>query len=369
MTSLYNILKANRLGMDSNPWVAMLGEAWKASEEDFEEYTGLVPYTFIANGQPLLDWYIKGNMQQTGTPTPTTPIQPQETGERTDNLLNPVPYKEGYYINENGVETQATGQFNIWSFLPTTGQAYTLSLNTSLSGSTVRIHAYINGVWAEQVVYSAIQNLPVIFTAPNNCDEIRISASSTATNHFMLNTGSTALPYEPYGFKIPISNNSQTYNKYLGEVQTVRKIKKLVFTGQEIWSATTDSVYIDKTNFSGEPALEKSPLYCSHYPNDVTGMIMGNSWWFRCYGSTNVQNWKTYLQQQYANGTPVTVWYVLSSATTAIVNEPIRKIGNYVDILTAEQAGVEIPTNIGRNTIDINTDIKPSEFYMKWKGR
>ena len=31
---------------------------------------------------------LKGNMEQSGTPTPTTPIQPQETGENTGNLFS-----------------------------------------------------------------------------------------------------------------------------------------------------------------------------------------------------------------------------------------------------------------------------------------
>lgn len=51
----------------------------------------------------------------------------------------------------------------------------------------------------------------------------------------MLNLGSTALPYEPYGYKLPLTVNSTAYPIYLGEAQTTRKIKKLVLTGGEDW--------------------------------------------------------------------------------------------------------------------------------------
>ena len=51
----------------------------------------------------------------------------------------------------------------------------------------------------------------------------------------MLNAGSTALPYEPYGYKIPITCGGQTVPVYLGEVPTVRRVKKLVLDGTENW--------------------------------------------------------------------------------------------------------------------------------------
>ena len=82
----------------------------------------------------------------------------------------------------------------------------------------------------------------------------------------------------------------------------------------------------------------------------------------------NISSWKSYLAAQYAAGTPVTVWYVLAEPTTGIVNEPIRKIGEYADTLSMEQAGVSIPTNNGSTTVDVETTLKPSEVYIKYKG-
>lgn len=93
MTDLYDILKANRLKKESDPWLCILGEAWMSSEEDYKEYTGLVPYTFIGNGQPLISWMIKGNTVQSSTPTPTTDIvnEPlRKIGDYADSISDVI---------------------------------------------------------------------------------------------------------------------------------------------------------------------------------------------------------------------------------------------------------------------------------------
>ena len=84
-------------------------------------------------------------------------------------------------------------------------------------------------------------------------------------------------------------------------------------------------------------------------------------------GYNRPQQSQAFLAQQYANGTPVTVWYVLATPETGIVNEPIRKIGDYADTLSYEQAGVQIPTLHGTTVIDVDTTPKPSQMYIKYK--
>ena len=80
-----------------------------------------------------------------------------------------------------------------------------------------------------------------------------------------------------------------------------------------------------------------------------------------------VVDFKSYLAQQYTNGTPVTVWYVLATETTGIVNEPLRKIGDYADTVSYEQSQVSIPTLHGNTVIDVETTLKPSQMYIKYK--
>lgn len=184
-------------------------------------------------------------------------------------------------------------------------------------------------------------------------------------------------------YKIPISSAGQTTPIYLGEVETTRRIRKLVLTGEE--GITLHNV---RNNIAGvripvaTVVADSSQLFCSHAIN-----VSGDAYYFaRTYNkvaTSGVGNDKvymsapdsehnslsgiiSYIEQQYANGTPVTIWYVLAEPETAVVNEPLMKIGDYADTLSMVQAGVEIPTVNGSNTLDVDTTVKPSEVYIKY---
>ena len=188
-------------------------------------------------------------------------------------------------------------------------------------------------------------------------------------------------------YKIPISSAGQTNNIYLGELQTTRRVKKLVLNGTESWSFFEGfniwQFYIGNVGLGGvakSSALSNIVPYGAT-PDDrqyyeygcylVTG---GSGVAFQMRGVkdtfTDVTAWKTYLQQQYAAGTPVCVWYVLATEETGIVNEPLHKIGDYADTLSMEQAGVLIPTlNKPNNTvIDVLTEVEPSEADVTYRG-
>ena len=62
------------------------------------------------------------------------------------------------------------------------------------------------------------------FTVPSNANQIAIGfkkpdgagdVTPDEAGNIMLNLGSTAMPYEPYGYAIPISCGGQIYNVYL----------------------------------------------------------------------------------------------------------------------------------------------------------
>ena len=273
MTDLYDILKANRLKKESDPWLCILGEALMSSEEDYKEYTGLVPYTFIGNGQPLISWMIKGNTIQSSTPTPTAPIQPSECGD-----LETVGVKAGQY-------------------------------------------------------------------------------------------------------KIPISSANTTTPIYLGEMETTRKIKKIVFVGSkdENWEGqSAGGAFRFRYTLSNSVKADTAHLtsISTHLPLGVEGgtwntddvyTISSDYLWLRLDSNfTTVAALKSWLAQQYANGTPFTVYYTLANPETAVVNEPLRKIGDYADSISDV---ISIPTVRGENVFDVDTEVKPSEVYIKYKNR
>lgn len=181
-------------------------------------------------------------------------------------------------------------------------------------------------------------------------------------------------------YKIPISSAGQTTPVYLGEVQTTRKIRKRTFDGTEYW--TINMSYSNNCYFalseSFVPAIRTENEICSHLPyklisattTDVGFSIIAYGSQIRMRlenaSSMTLESFKQWLSDQYSAGTPVTVWYVLATEETAVVNEPLMRIGDYADTLSYRQSGINIPTADGLNVFDVSTTIKPSEVYLKY---
>jgi len=256
---------------------------WLNQRSKVKVLEGIPPLTFVAKGEPLINYEISGNTTQSGTPTPNTPIMPQGTGD-----LETVGAKVGQY-------------------------------------------------------------------------------------------------------KIPISSANTTTPVYLGEVETTRKVKKLVFDGTENWYTAVSSTGLfgiqrfepmqAQPFISGYSAVSNcyvyNPVQSGIDAATVSGEFVlqafraGSTWQYNFFIKDerydDLTAWKSYLAAQYAAGTPVCVLYVLVEPTTGIVNEPLMKIGDYADTLSKEQAGVEIPTNNGSTTLDVGTTVKPSNVYIEYK--
>jgi len=433
MLSLYEILKASKTGIAPDMWTALAGANFggAGSGAETKEITGIPPLSIRSNGTMLLDYLISGNMTQTGTPTPTTPIQPSECGERTGNLWNEegfsargitsthehtdtnaygttlsttigkeviitqseyptgtVGYRNGFFCFDVDFSKYEIGDIVTLSFDYICNEVHSIEsqiLTTLYAGkgnNTVPI-VLSSGRWS---VSGRLTAVITVIADMNPYVEVRLCGNSITVKNIMLNSGSTPLPYEPWGIKIPISSANTTTPVYLGEVETTRKIKKLVLTGQENWQRTTNGAYYIGTDVCPNDylkTLDKTIVVCTHYvaQKSVTDSSNVNDnciSFFGGSGSTcelyiaardvvDVETFKSYLQQQYAAGTPVTVWYVLSEPTTGIANEPLRKIGDHADTISYEQAGVQIPTNRGNTVIDVETTLKPSEMYIKYQ--
>ena len=424
LSRIEEILKCKLDGSTYTGWIGsrveMLLNEWELSEIIEATFTSF-PIIIKANGEPLLDYIIYGNEQHTGTPSPDNPITPQGTGERTGNLWS----NRGFSATRITSNHTHTISNNYGTTLSTTeGDEVTITQSAYLHqrdyqngffmidvdfskydvGDVVTISFdyivdEIHALYPLTDVYAGKYNnavpvalssgdwrisgrLTAVITVIANMSpyvEVRLRGNSITVKNIMLNTGSTAKPYEPYGYKIPISSANTTTPVYLGEVETTRKIRKLVLTGEEnvIMPATS--------SFQIFGVIQWGDIngFCTHYPQ-ITWKEVATKNGFAMRASsdgadrfricdlsiTTVADFKSYLQQQYAAGTPVTVWYVLATPETAVVNEPLMKIGDYADTLSMEQAGVSIPTlNKPNNTvIDVETTLKPSEMYVKYNG-
>ena len=359
-----------------------------------------LPQTIIGDGQPISSYTIKGNMVQSGTPTPTSPIYPSECGERTENLC-PTAWSQGgidattgdevvaaqeirsdyILVSPNGIfsikRTIATGYIKI--------RFYDSSKNYIGPGDSTRVSVIYGGEGSTPTnPMQAYYNFCCIQILDSNICYMRIvDTSNDLSTLYMFTEGnytpSTIPLYEPYGYKLPITLGSNTYPVYLSEpirkistyVDSVlstgtasRVIKKLLLTGEENWQESSRSggyrfvLGIQSALQSDTTVGAKS--YCSHFKLVGTGQtyalnnaytISGTSELLMTLGVTErLADFTTYLANQYTNGTPVTLWYALATATTETFTAP------------------SIPTSGTAESFDVDTALKPSEVSLTYHG-
>ena len=356
---------------------------------------GPAPLNIRALTRPLDDYLISGNTLQDGTPTPEAPVDVVGCGARTENLFDGQ-LQQGFYAYVTGNYTLANTYVCTHLIPCTDNTTYTFRcINTGggsknygyvfFDSSQNRIGSdYINMLTVGDVVtHTATTPQNTAFLAINIAYGRRqpsVVRPSDITG-FMLNTGSTALPYEPYGYKLPLTVNGTEYPIYLGQVPTTRRIKKLVLDGMENWKLQSINSYgiaNFETSFTSAAASASYRFrISSHFVSQNTiindtkteGFLMNtNNVLFLRLDSeeidtpTKLKNW---LAAEYTNGTPVVVWYVLATPETGIVNEPLNKIGDYADTISMAQSGVEISTTKGFNTITTDTTVLSSNIEVK----
>ena len=350
--------------------------------------------TIYANGQPITTYTLKGNEEHTGTPSPQNPVMPNGTGNKTANLYNYQGVAIGKYIDANGVEqtSGSTGHqiLNHTASIPViAGTTYTFKIQKEVGYSALS-NAFCWFDSNNQLLYrdlrgeigSGEEYIEMSYTAPSNAAYLIINFRDNYYNTGMLNVGSTALPYEPYGYKIPILTSQGSAVNYLESVQSTRQIGNHVFTGTEnitkLNSSADNYAYYYTTNGVAVGGLE-----CTHLPYLSSGIsttvgisqnqTYPNTWYINLgadimnaqpSGNT-VEGFKEWLSAQYAAGTPVTTWYIKQAATTGIVNEPLMKVGTYADSISD---ATPIPTTDGANSITVDTTVQPSEFTATWTG-
>lgn len=325
-------------------------------------------------------WSVEGNGEQQGTPTPDNIIIPTFCGVRTGNLL--FEKYESRSINGPGAFT-IDNDYDLWLGEVVAGQTYTISNMNYIYGFFTSKPAKNTGVtYNNSRGYTSATDETV--TVPEGCTWIAVRVLHGADNA-MLNAGSTAFPYEPYGWAEKITCAGQTVPVYLGQTQTVRRIKKLVLTGEENYTLQSINAY-GIANFYFYLRTNIQTVICTHFKKQTTiisqttdeGYLISApsqsgqnaTFYIRIDSATasTEADFKSYLAAQYAAGTPVTVWYVLAEPETVIVNEPLCKIGDYADELLSTSEGTPQLTLSTEepNLISFETDLQPSKFNIKY---
>jgi len=368
--------------------------------------TGIPPLSFKSDGTPLISWSMKGNGSQSGTPSPDNIIMPTFCGVRTANVM-PAGEKKTVTIRGITFESDGNGRYHVYG--TSTGSAsaqfnlaYGFTTPISISnGGQGTLSIFNDGDNANVVIafYNGTEKVDDWRSTPKNrtstaynaignkyIDVVRITVASGETVDMIISpefTNDGVLPsgFEPFGWAEKITCAGQTTPVYLGQVSTVRRLKKLVLTGNEDFHADT----VDENRSVFWLALADCAGnfgFCSHIdwksayqPTEYDRIVwvkqvrrvfisISNNY----ISAQTVQAFREYITSQYANGTPFTLWYVLSAPETRIVNEPLCKIGDYADELSSANAAVTIPTVKGSNTLTVDTDLQPSEMTITFKG-
>ena len=164
-------------------------------------------------------------------------------------------------------------------------------------------------------------------------------------------------------YKIPISSANTTTNIYLSEVETTRQIKKSTVSITNIITLSNGNkagvfVFPDPSEY----AIQQYGL-CDIAKYDIARRTPG-MFYVNRQNAIFIGNSNDTLDTLKAIYDGCTLWYVLETPTTGIVNEPLRKIDDYADAVS----GITIPTITGANTIDVDTTLKPSEVSVNYHG-
>lgn len=332
-----------------------------------------------ANGLEYLKLF--GMCEQTGTPTPTTPVNivcnngalkwdsvnskiyvdgTTETVQvHGKNLLDQSTRTDGYYIDVSGNPVQSAS-YCYSSIIPVVaGEKYTVSL-TCGAGQTKRVHAYKDGVWQSQIGGYYVSNggtLNQAFTIPSGCNGLRLSYANADTN-VQVEVGENATAYEPYysgGTATATDLLAVGTDKDIQEVLTggiTRNIGIKVLDGTEYYgtsSAYGSAVYI--TSAAAVWGANKSKaILCTHFLglNSVSGGAQAaNTCFFNLSGhiyfrtSMSKEDFQTWVTDQYNAGTPVIIVFVNSTATTSSVTAQSLDIQAGTNIIEITQASID----------------------------
>lgn len=187
--------------------------------------TGVPPLSFRANGKPLISLSMLGNGQQGAS-------DPDFCGTRTGNLWNPNA--------ENAIvpNSNLPASTNDWRMYEGNAQVFRIKCNASTTytlsirdTSAIFRVAYTNSIDIPSLdpLYNVPTSTAVKTTNERTCTfttdsgtqyillQVSLLDNEMAAQSLIVNEGSSEIPYEPYGYKIPITCGGQTTPIYIGD--------------------------------------------------------------------------------------------------------------------------------------------------------
>ena len=356
-----------------------------------------LPVTLYTDGQPVSSYTLKGNTTTSGTPSPSSPITIAGCGDKTANLspistISNSTTDSRTFIRPKMILKSGSTQIDYISYADVTsiGQQY-FGFNVPEGSNCDTIQLIHSGAQADVVLYTitGTWNAPryylgVDFTSINPSVVGGVSGQSV----MLVASSTTPSGYEPYGYKISISSDGAAlspiylseplmkldseYANVQDELYNTNSISRLV--GKAVLTGSEGDSQLKSPNsgffyYKINPYIEqnKGNAICSHYETqqannadmsdkrvkESTTTAFGNPDGAIIIKDTTyntLADFKAFLAAQYSAGTPVTVYYVLTTPTTESITAPT------------------ITTTGGTATIDVDTTVKPSELDLTYHG-
>ena len=229
------------------------------------ETSGTVPLTINGIGKDLKAWSITGN----GTPTPDTPQEVKAVGDRTGNLFDYSTIRTGYRIAWATGADYADNTAMMSDYIKVKNTTYSCS-NTAMIICYDGNKKYLGALNKSMVVEKEVGIFCDMFTINDNeCKFIKLLAYQGVVigNKTMLNEGSTPLPYEPYGYKIPVVTRGKNLLEPIGfSAQGIANINdyrtKTNTYGTSLSTVYGGSVLVTQANQSGTTTSYTNGFFC-----------------------------------------------------------------------------------------------------------
>lgn len=296
---------------------------------------------------PFEIFKVEGNSVQEGEPTPENPIAIQNVEGNIDitvcnkNLFDKTKSKINYILTATGTEIVSEGAFiSDYIFVK---KGITYFSNT---------RGYSNaGFYDLDKQFIERKDLPQNSQfIPDNNYYIRLNGKieNIETLQFEIDNKSTEYTqHQQQTITFPLSEGQKLMKgDYLADDGIHHTRKQVELDGTEDWNLTARDDYYafwltyDKVGMVNKPNFK----ICSHFPytntvfynapmntlceNSSAAMII-----FKVDFCTTVEEWKAYLSQQKANGTPVIVEYELAEEEIEPYTEEQQKVYNKINIL------------------------------------
>lgn len=360
--------------------------------------TGNAPLTLAnAVAHALKSLTQTGLCTQASTPTPSTPVDIYcnngvvKYGALGTNLLNAETDIVGAYLNADGEPVAGGSNYRYSDIIPVKAGKYVFSGTANpTSGQTKRVHGYANGVWQSQLAATYVAKdaeFSVSITVPSGVNGIRVSYY-TGDVDAQVTKGSTVPPYAPYVGGIYVDGTPEvlTIGNQTASVQNLfgvgdyadtqeiisgavtRNVGIKVFDGTENWTRTASgdgfTVFSIVANAHSIPGWSKitslstnfecyvgstAPTYIAANAGKFWLNTSGQYFRFVIEGTMDLAQFKAWLADQYAAGTPVIVLYPMATETTESVD------------------GQALSTAAGTNVVSVTAEVSPialeCEYY------